>query len=432
MRILEMSDMYPPNLGGTEQHVQTLSRWMSTNGHQVQVAALYRPDLPQTETDEFGVTVNRLKGWGTTLNRFLADPTQTYHLTTPDPGVKKELRRLIRRFRPDVIHAHGWIAQSLQGISGTAKSAYDAKGEPRPVTLCTMHDNSMTCVRKILTTPAGEPCPGRSISNCLSCASATYGLAKGTVHTAGLFSFGSVMAGLDQAIAVSNFVKERNNEYVTATGAPDIRVISSFVKGEILAAGKGPRPERPSFLPEGPYALCVGVVAEHKGIPTLLEAWRSHNPGIQLVLIGPDRRANKEPFPDGVHFVGAMSNTEVLAAWAHATVGIVPSICPDSFPTVTMEAMAFDVPVVASRIGGLVDQITDGENGFLVTPGSAQELGSAIRRLADDPALQTRIGQAGFRSVQRFDVSVVGEQLLTCFRETTDRVRGNVRPLTKV
>jgi glycosyltransferase involved in cell wall biosynthesis len=70
-----------------------------------------------------------------------------------------------------------------------------------------------------------------------------------------------------------------------------------------------------------------------------------------------------------------------------------------------LEAMSYGVPVIANRIAGMDEIITDGENGFLVTPGDVEQLVARIGQLLDDPDLRKRIGAAGRRNVEeRFDM----------------------------
>ena len=86
---------------------------------------------------------------------------------------------------------------------------------------------------------------------------------------------------------------------------------------------------------------------------------------------------------------------EVMAAWRHAGIGLVPSLWPEPFGLVAVEAMRSGVPVVASRIGALPGIVADGRTGILVTPASTAELRAAIRRLDDDPDLRRTMGAAG-------------------------------------
>ncbi|MGH7171129.1 MAG: glycosyltransferase family 4 protein [Gemmataceae bacterium] len=72
----------------------------------------------------------------------------------------------------------------------------------------------------------------------------------------------------------------------------------------------------------------------------------------------------------------------------------------EGLPNVLLEAMALEVPVIATRIAGIPQLIRDGENGLLVEPGQSESLAHAISRLCDDSALRTRLSQAGRRTVE--------------------------------
>lgn len=70
-----------------------------------------------------------------------------------------------------------------------------------------------------------------------------------------------------------------------------------------------------------------------------------------------------------------------------------------------LEAMSYGVPVIANRIAGMDEIISDGQNGYLVTPGDIEQLAGLIGRLLDDPELRQRIGAAGRKTVEeRFDM----------------------------
>jgi glycosyltransferase involved in cell wall biosynthesis len=67
----------------------------------------------------------------------------------------------------------------------------------------------------------------------------------------------------------------------------------------------------------------------------------------------------------------------------------------EGLPVSVLEAMAAELPVVASRVGGLRELVVDDETGFLVTPGSSRDLAAALERLIKDPDLRRRMGAVG-------------------------------------
>lgn len=86
---------------------------------------------------------------------------------------------------------------------------------------------------------------------------------------------------------------------------------------------------------------------------------------------------------------------------ADIDVFVLPSTEPDPFPTVVLEAMAAGLPVVAFGHGGVCEMVEDGVTGLLCTPTDAGAMASAIRRLADSPALRQQMGAAGRLRLQR-------------------------------
>jgi glycosyltransferase involved in cell wall biosynthesis len=152
----------------------------------------------------------------------------------------------------------------------------------------------------------------------------------------------------------------------------------------------------------------VGDVVADKGVRVLFEAHEPLATRIPLVLIGRDERGIGREAPPGVAVVGTWPHELVKEAWRRSLLGTMPSLCLDASPTVTLEAMAASRPVVASRLGGLLDQVEDGVTGLLVEPGDAGALRSAIARIVDDPALSESMGAAARARFERlFSADIV-------------------------
>lgn len=74
---------------------------------------------------------------------------------------------------------------------------------------------------------------------------------------------------------------------------------------------------------------------------------------------------------------------------------VLPSILPDSFPTVVLEAMASEKPVIATKSGGASEMIVDGKTGYLINIGDTDEAASKVSRLCNDSELASNMGKAG-------------------------------------
>jgi glycosyltransferase involved in cell wall biosynthesis len=87
-------------------------------------------------------------------------------------------------------------------------------------------------------------------------------------------------------------------------------------------------------------------------------------------------------------------------------------------PVVAIESLAAGRPVVATRVGGVEDVVSDDTDGFLVEPGSIEGITDALARLAIDPALRARMGAAGReRVIPRYRVSRLVEDVDELYRQ---------------
>ena len=105
-----------------------------------------------------------------------------------------------------------------------------------------------------------------------------------------------------------------------------------------------------------------------------------------------------------LHVLGFRQDVETVLAAADAV--CVPSTRPDPLPNSAIEAAAAGKPVVGSAHGGIPEILEDGQTGLLVAPGDPHALASALGRLAEDPGLGLRLGQAAAERVrERFSPS---------------------------
>ena len=166
--------------------------------------------------------------------------------------------------------------------------------------------------------------------------------------------------------------------------------------------------------------MAVGTLHEVKGQIHLIEACRLlAERGVaftcRFIGDGPDRdalqaRIDEYGLGDRVALVGRMTSDAVATELAASDVLAAPSVPThggkrEGIPVVLMEAMASGLPVVASRLSGIPELVTDGVSGLLVPPGDDDALAHALATLATDAPLRGRLGAAGRETVMReFDV----------------------------
>ncbi|HZU26240.1 MAG TPA: glycosyltransferase family 4 protein [Bryobacteraceae bacterium] len=173
--------------------------------------------------------------------------------------------------------------------------------------------------------------------------------------------------------------------------------------------------------------LCVARLNRIKGQHMLLEAMRELiDAGIpaRLTLVGdgPDREslqrhAARLGLDATVQFTGWINQDRLAAMYERADLFVLPSFA-EGIPVVLMEAMAAELPVVATWVAGVPELIEHNHNGVLCPPGDRAALVSAILRLASDRVMRRRLGAAGRRTVlERYDLATNVRRLAECFTE---------------
>jgi glycosyltransferase involved in cell wall biosynthesis len=160
-----------------------------------------------------------------------------------------------------------------------------------------------------------------------------------------------------------------------------------------------PREVEPEELPAGTFVF-VGRLTEAKDLPTAFAAVDLVE-GARLVVVGdgPDRAELERLAGSRVEFRGALPRDEALCVVAGAEAGLLSSAW-ENLPHSAVEALSVGVPVVATAVGGVPEVVHDGVNGLLVPPGRPDELAAAMRRVLEEPGLRDRLAAAAKPSVE--------------------------------
>ncbi|MBT3217616.1 MAG: glycosyltransferase family 4 protein [Proteobacteria bacterium] len=189
----------------------------------------------------------------------------------------------------------------------------------------------------------------------------------------------------------------------------------------------------PPFEPQLPSAtptvLFMGWMLEAKGIFDLLEAIpliRQEVPEARFRFAGNGddierfrQAVDAKRIP--VEILGWVSGTERERAYAEADILCLPSHS-EGFPVTVMEAMAIGLPVAATRISGIPEQVIEGETGFLFEPHSPEGIAQALVPLLKDHDLRQQLGAAGrLRLETHFDGELLTRQLVDIWFEAIAR-----------
>ncbi|MBV6396007.1 MAG: D-inositol-3-phosphate glycosyltransferase [Anaerolineales bacterium] len=275
----------------------------------------------------------------------------------------RAIQQSLSDFRPDVAHFHNTFML-------VSPAAYYACREARVPVVQTLHNYRLLCPAatflrdgRVCEECLGKipPLPGiwhacwRGSRTQTAVAAAVY-----SIH----YWLGTWQTQVDRYIALTEFARQK---FIAAgLAAPKITVKPNFVARHPLA---GPGAKRRG-------ALFVGRLAPEKGIRTLLNAWR--NAGdipLQIVGDGPLREEAeafvKQHNLKQIEFSGWLAREAVLQRMRAAQFLVFPSEWYEGFPLTLAEAFACATPVLASKLGGMAEIVTDGNTGLHVESGNA-------------------------------------------------------------
>lgn len=298
------------------------------------------------------------------------------------PG--RKLLNLVRAENPDVVHVHSVFTRLGPGV-------LDALRHLKP-TVYTMHDirplfawglqdralrDSPELARWIRGSIEAER-PSRWLKRCLLAPSRRLLL--------------TVYRRLDRMIVANALFRDELQRRGFANGR--VALIPLFVA-----------PSPPSSDPSAsdPIVLFVGRLSEEKGILPFIrmlrllrgEAWRALVVGDGPLRGEAGRLVASLSLEPRVRFVDSVPSAELGRIYASCRLLVVPSLIPENFALVGVEAMAAGRPVVGFRQAGITEWLRDGVDGFLVAAGDLGALADRTQALLDSPELARRLGRAG-------------------------------------
>jgi glycosyltransferase involved in cell wall biosynthesis len=173
--------------------------------------------------------------------------------------------------------------------------------------------------------------------------------------------------------------------------------------------------------------LYVGRLEAVKGVRVLVEAFgrvAPHRPDATLTLVGDGAQrqelealVSRLGLTDRVSFTGWLTADAVHARYDGAVAVVIPSIGPENFPTVGLEALGVGRALIGTRVGGLPELIIDGENGLLVPPGDVPALVTAINGVLGDVERARAMGARSADMAANYSVDVFLDRLETHYRD---------------
>ncbi len=417
MRVLIVTDAFPPRCGGSGWSTFHLSRALAERGHAVRVV--------KPEANLAGVGRREHEG-----------------IPVADFGYALHDVPYVRSFERDL-----WLARRLEGFLAAELAAWPADvvhaqhalSTPPAIaatsrlglpSIATVRDHWAVCY---FTTAhvEGDFCPDCGFAKMLACMKGKSpraywaGIPLMPYMRRAVRRKQRALAGADAVIAVSEYIAARAVRGIV--GAARTHVIPNSIdaaKVERVAATP-PALE----LPER-FVLFVGKLSRSKGAWLALDAAASLGVrGAVLLMVGdgPDRAAleaaaRARGLP--VRFLPWIENREVWRIMRRAAAVLVPSLWPESLSRTVTEAMAAGVPVIATDCGGIHDQIRHHESGAVLPPDAAA-FAAEIDRVLGDPTLGRSWAERARQGLAaRFDDAVVLPRIEALYAQVIEEGRG--------
>lgn len=327
-----------------------------------------------------------------------------------------ELRTLIRDQRPDVMHC----TNTFPLISPAAY--YAARKEGVPV-VQSLRNYRLLCPAAFLLRDQRvcEDCLGKSIPWPAVLHGCYRGSRLGSAAVSTMLSVHRMIKtwtkAIDRYFALTEFSRQKFIE----GGLPAERIA---VKPNFI----DPDPRRGSG--SGGYALFVGRLSTEKGVDTLLEAWTRLNRAVPLEIIGDGPLAEQvreaAARQANITWHGKLASQETVERIGAAACLVMPSIWYECFPRTILEALAKGTPVVASRIGSMIELVTEGVTGAHFEAGNASELAATVERLFANPESLTAMRPAARQEfVENYTAESNYETLIDIYRQARDLSRAD-------
>jgi glycosyltransferase involved in cell wall biosynthesis len=385
MRICCLSAQLPAHVavGGMSEQTRLLSRMLAAHGHDVTVVTTRHPQ-GVTEALDGGVRV--------------------LYLPETEPGsIKSGWWRAstgaFARLHADAPFDVVWS----QSVAGSRVARRFLRRDTAPPLVAFIHGTGPEMARSLVNALRGTPQSWRAAPTTarrlLRCA-ANFALVDPPVYR-----HASAVIAVSRAVAASVRAWYR-------VPAERVTVVPNGVDTERFRPDDAARARvraRLGYADTDCVLFVAGALTRQKGVDLAIAAYARlvpRHPGLRLLVAGDgaarsvfERRACA--LAAAVRFLGAVPPDGMPELYAAADVVLFPTRRVEGFAHVLVEAMATERPVVATRIGGNPDALTDGESGYLVDVDDLDTLVARVDRLAASPELRAGLGRRGRSRVER-------------------------------
>ncbi len=396
MKIL-MIDKYHFIKGGAERYFFELKRVLERHGHEVIPFAMQHPDnFPSAWSEHF---VSNIEYNGHTGLRRLTAAPRIFGRMLYSTEAKARVERLVNQVKPDLVHLHMIDHQ----ISPSILHVFQRHGIP---VLQTCHQYKLVCPSyRLLVMRENRICE-KCVNGCF------YHAVLERCHKDSLAASAMVAAEsylhkwmkIYDVIRLFHVPSRFLGEKLLQSGVTAQRVWQQFYTIEMADFPYSPDSED--------YFVYYGRLSEEKGILTLLRAMQRVKTSKLLIIGDGPQRPVLEQFAArhdlaNVEFLGNRGARELVTLVGRAKFVVVPSEWYDNSPLVIYESFSLGKPVIATRLGGMPELVTDGINGRLFDAKDDATLTQLIQTLLRDETKLKEMSRAARATAEReFDPEV--------------------------
>ncbi|MFC2171033.1 glycosyltransferase family 4 protein [Acidobacteriota bacterium] len=401
MKVALLSFMDDPEAGGgAARSFRFLAHGLTERGIDVVLITTHAKKGMQVTSDK-GVTTYRFYPWnlywvGDKDKQSTIKKTVWQLIDIWNPSVYWRVRRIITRERPDIVHVH-----KLRGLSPAVWAAAKHAGCPRIVQTC--RDYELMSPEGTLTTRVGQ-------------------WARDGAWL--VLPYRKLRARFSKSVTIATAPSRYTLEMLTCRGFfPNARhSVIPNTHGMTLDELDRRKKDSRKGDRNAVRLLYLGRIEDNKGVDLLCMAFvraASRFPALRLDIAGwgslEDSLKDKYGDHGRITFHSSAFGERKAQLLAESVAVVVPSVWPEVFGIVIVEAYASGKPVIATRIGGIPEVVDEHETGLLIPPNDVEALENALCAVADNPASFRSMAQNCFRAARRYALESITQSYLDVY-----------------